>query len=202
MLDVDDQERLIRIEKKHDDLTKKVVHLMENLFKPFQALVFESFTPFKEQMDRIEQKLNTLVEGQAQIEEREGKVMVTLDDILAKAEALGTADDSLEALVKGVQQQLADAAGDPVKKQAIFDSLEANLAKVNASLAANVPPATVVTAPPVAVIIAAADPAATPASVAAAATDAGVTDPAVAAAAADPAATPVSVASAVAAVTP
>lgn len=165
------------------------------------------------QMHRIERKLARIEDSQQRIEEqlrgnqqtlkaileKEGEEIMDLDTILVKCTALTTADDSLEALLAGVKQQLADAAGDPVKEQAIADNLDANLAKVNAALSAGTG-ATVV-APPASVIVAAASPSATPATVAAAAAaDPAANTDAAAAAASAPDATPATVA--VAAATP
>jgi len=64
--------------------------------------------------------------------------MAKLDDILADVEAETTAVDSVSQLIKGLRDQIAAAAGDQAKIDAIFAKLEANKAALAEALAANV----------------------------------------------------------------
>ena len=76
--------------------------------------------------------------------------MNTLDTTLAAVNSESTADDSLIALFKGLQAQIASgglSASDQAKVDAIFAAATANAAKVNQALAAGV--TTPAAAPPV-----------------------------------------------------
>lgn len=74
------------------------------------------------------------------IEENLRKIMASLDDLLADAQAESTADDSIIALLQSVQQQLnAITAGSLTPEQQakvdqVFSILEANKAKVTAAV--------------------------------------------------------------------
>ena len=74
------------------------------------------------------------------------KVMKTLDDISAEVQEETTLIDSVSLLVSGLKQQVSDAlagaavpAATQAKIERIFAALEANKAKLSASLVANTP---------------------------------------------------------------
>lgn len=76
--------------------------------------------------------------------------MATLDEVLAEVTDEGTRLDSIQALIDGIKQQLADAlsgttlpADVQAKVDAVFAGLEANKAKLDKALNAGVetPPA-------------------------------------------------------------
>ncbi len=77
----------------------------------------------------------------------EERIMASLDETLAAVQAESTADDSIIALLQGLQQQLADAlananlsAENQAKVDAIFAQANANSQKIAAAV--NTPPAT------------------------------------------------------------
>ncbi len=65
----------------------------------------------------------------------------TLDDVLAEMEQESTVDDSIIALLNGLQAQVAAAGGNQAKIDAIFAAAQANIAKVSAAVTANTPAA-------------------------------------------------------------
>lgn len=73
----------------------------------------------------------------------EFKEMATLDDVVAEVTAQKTIVASVQALIKGLQDQLAAAiaSGDPAKVQAVLDALKANDAALAAAVPANTPAA-------------------------------------------------------------
>jgi hypothetical protein len=96
---------------------------------------FIAFSP------EIEHKLDLLLE-------RTGKIMATLDEILAKVEEEGTLDDSIIALLNGLKTQLADVLSGVVIPPAVQAKLDAvwtkatdNVAKVSAAITENTPAA-------------------------------------------------------------
>lgn len=84
-------------------------------------------------------------DGQGQIRHMMEKMMDTLDNILADVTEESTKLDSLSAFIAGLKQQIADAlAGTTLppavqaKVDAVFAGVEANKAKVQTALDANV----------------------------------------------------------------
>lgn len=91
-------------------------------------------------IDKIEHKLNRLIEGQ-------WKIMATLDETLAEVTAEDTKVDSIIALIGGLQQQLADALsgatlppGVQAKVDQIFAQATASAGKIDTAISANTPP--------------------------------------------------------------
>lgn len=66
-------------------------------------------------------------------------VAVTINDLIAKVQALKTVDDSVLALIQGIKAQLeaAIAANDPAALQVLADSLDAETARLQAAVTAN-----------------------------------------------------------------
>lgn len=82
-----------------------------------------------------------------QLNQRLDLMARTLDETLAAVQDEGTKEDSLIALVNGIEQQLKDALSgttippaQQAKIDAIFDGLAANSAKVQAAIDANTAP--------------------------------------------------------------
>jgi hypothetical protein len=72
------------------------------------------------------------------------KIMASLDETLDKVTEADTADDSIIALLQGLRDQIATgglSAADQAKVDAIFAKATSSVTKINAALAANVPPA-------------------------------------------------------------
>lgn len=72
------------------------------------------------------------------------KLMASIQDVINDVAAESTVDDSIIALLNGISAQLAAAlaaGGSPAQIQAIKDGLDANIAKINAAITANTPPA-------------------------------------------------------------
>lgn len=67
--------------------------------------------------------------------------MAVLDDLTAAVAAQKSVDDSIEALLDGIAQQLKDAqaTNDPAAIQAIIADLQNNTAKVQAAITKNTP---------------------------------------------------------------
>lgn len=77
-------------------------------------------------------------------------IMVNIDDVLAEVTDEGSRLDSIQTLIDGIKQQLADAlSGATVppavqtKIDAVFAGLTANKGKIDKALNSNVPPAPV-----------------------------------------------------------
>ena len=84
-----------------------------------------------------------------QLSEKLDNIMHTLEETLAAVTDEGTKEDSLIALVEGIQKQLADAlAGTALppavqaKIDAVFQGVTDNATKVQAAIDKNTPPAT------------------------------------------------------------
>ncbi len=97
---------------------------------------------------RVIDRLDNLDRTTQAILANQEKIMATLDEVLTDVTDEGTKLDSLSALIAGLKQQIADAlAGTTLppavqaKIDAVFAGVEANKAKVQAALDANVPPA-------------------------------------------------------------
>ena len=77
------------------------------------------------------------------------KIMATLDEVLAEVTDETTRLDSIQSLIDGIKQQLADALSGATippavqaKVDAVFAGLTTNKAKLDKALNANVPPVT------------------------------------------------------------
>lgn len=95
-----------------------------------------------ESTDRILKRISALeskVEKGFRLEqEREEKIMASLDDLLVEAQRGTTVGDSVLALV----QRLVDSAGgDPAKLQSILDTMKGENDKIEAAVLANTPQA-------------------------------------------------------------
>lgn len=68
-------------------------------------------------------------------------IMATLADLQAEVAAVKTVEDSAEALIAGLAQQLKDALAqnDPAAIQAVIDSLESSKGALAAAVAQNTP---------------------------------------------------------------
>ena len=84
-------------------------------------------------------KLNNLIEGK-------DLIMATLDEILANVTAQATRIDSLNTLMDGIRQQLADALSGAVipadvqrKIDAVFAAAQVNAAKIEEAIRENTP---------------------------------------------------------------
>lgn len=72
------------------------------------------------------------------------KIMASIQDVIDDVAAESTVDDSIIALLNGISAQLAAAlaaGGSPAQIQSIKDGLDANIAKIQAAITANTPPA-------------------------------------------------------------
>src|SRR5665213_1381109 len=74
------------------------------------------------------------------------KIMATLDQVLAEVTDEGTRLDSIDALIVGLQKQVADAlantvisTADQAKLDAVFAGLQSNKAKIDTALNTGVP---------------------------------------------------------------
>jgi len=70
-----------------------------------------------------------------------GDVMANLADLQAEVAAVKTVEDSAEALIAGLAQQLKDALAqnDPAAIQAVIDNLEASKTALASAVAQNTP---------------------------------------------------------------
>lgn len=108
---------------------------------------FISATEVARMFDLILHKLDRL-------QHTEDTMNQSFDDVIAVVTAAKTADESLIALVNGLEAKVADALStthltdaDQAKLDAVFTTATDSVTEVNAALAANVP---VVVAPPAA----------------------------------------------------
>lgn len=85
-----------------------------------------------EQLNRIERKLDQLLSG-------ENRIMADLTGLTAEVARNTTVEGSALALIQGFAAQLAAAGTDPVKLQALQDTLKANDDSLAAAVAANTP---------------------------------------------------------------
>lgn len=113
-------------------------------------------------LGRIEKNLAILVQAAARTLQNEGRIQMTVDDLLAKSQAVldqtkknGDLETSIIGIVnhnndviKDLQKQLADAGTDPTKLQQLSDQLDAilnsetsNATAVAAAVTANTPAA-------------------------------------------------------------
>ena len=67
------------------------------------------------------------------------KMSVELDALTAKVTEIETVDDSIIALVQGLAAQIVALKEDPVALQALADSLQGEIDKVQAAVTANTP---------------------------------------------------------------
>jgi len=82
----------------------------------------------------IFRKLNQIIANQE-------KIMATLADLQNEVAAVKTVEDSAEALIAGLAQQLKDALAqnDPAAIQAVIDNLEASKTALASAVAQNTP---------------------------------------------------------------
>lgn len=85
---------------------------------------------------------------QISIEQKVTHIMATLDQVLADVTAESSQLDSLNALIVGIKQQLADALSGATlppavqaKVDAVFTQAEANATKIATAISANTPAA-------------------------------------------------------------
>lgn len=98
-------------------------------------------------LGRLEHTTNRILRLGVILRNMEGRLMATLDETLAEVTAESTKLDSIQALIDGIRQQLADAlagsgisADGQAKIDAIFAGLTANTAKIDRALTANTGP--------------------------------------------------------------
>ena len=103
----------------------------------FKCLILKSLKRLRQSVDEVLGRLTRL----------ETTMAATLDQVLSDVTAQTTKLDSIVSLITGLKQQLADAlAGTTLppavqaKVDAIFATAEANSAKIDTALSANVPP--------------------------------------------------------------
>lgn len=89
----------------------------------------------KEQLDRIEHKLDRLLR-------MELKEMSKIDDVVADIADLGTVEDSLVALFNAQKEELKNQGLDAAKVDAAFSALEARKKVIADALVASTPNAT------------------------------------------------------------
>jgi len=77
------------------------------------------------------------------IQRGQKKLMATVADLVAKVSELTTVEQSAEALLDGLSQQLKDAvaANDPAAIQGVIDSLDAGKSQLAAAVTRNTPAA-------------------------------------------------------------
>lgn len=79
--------------------------------------------------------------------ERLHHMSAQLDTLTAQVTANNSAIDSAITLINGLAQQIIDTGGDPVKLQALVDSLTAEDTKLAAAIVANTPQVPTPTSP-------------------------------------------------------
>lgn len=96
---------------------------------------------------QIESRLRAIENQIGLINKTLEKIMATLDDVLSEVTDEGNRLDSIQTLIDGIKQQLADAlAGTTLppavqqKVDAVFAGLTANKAKIDTALNTNTPP--------------------------------------------------------------
>jgi predicted butyrate kinase (DUF1464 family) len=94
-------------------------------------------------------QLEKIAEGLTRIEKMGEQIMATLDELLANVTAQTTRIDSLNTLMDGIRQQLADALSGMViapevqrKIDAVFAAAQTNAAKIEEAIAENTPGST------------------------------------------------------------
>jgi len=99
---------------------------------------------YSRQLDQINYKLDWVIKALQLVIKKETALMATLDDVLADVADESTKLDSLQTFVDGLKQMLAEAlAGvklspaQQAKVDSIFDTVEANKAKVLHAMEAN-----------------------------------------------------------------
>jgi hypothetical protein len=93
-------------------------------------------------------KLDELLRLAKKSLQQETHMTVEIDALKVKLAALEAGVDSLIDLAKTLAADFASAKEDPVEIQAIADSVQGELDKVTAAIAADTPPAVPVQAPP------------------------------------------------------
>jgi len=102
----------------------------------------------------IEAKLDEIIRRLTRIEarllEQEGAIMSALDDLTAQVAANASAEASAIQLINGLAAEIAAAANDPVKIEALATQLKTSASALAAAITANTPaapPPTPVTPP-------------------------------------------------------
>jgi len=92
-----------------------------------------------DELTRIHRKLNYLIRESKYQRTVGGALMALIDDLVTKVEAQTTVVTSVEELLVHLSQMIADAGTDPVKLQAVIDTVDANTARLTAAVTANTP---------------------------------------------------------------
>lgn len=96
--------------------------------------ICELFRNHPERMDRLEELLKQLLEGNK-------KIMADLTQLTADVAQLESVDESAITLIAGLAQQIKDAGTDPVALKALTDRMEAESTKLAGAVTANTAPA-------------------------------------------------------------
>lgn len=89
----------------------------------------------------VSRKLDSLIAMVREGFGKETKMSQQLDDLVAEVEEVKGAEASAITLIQGLHDQLVAAGTDPVKLQAVTDSLKASSGALAAAVAANPVPA-------------------------------------------------------------
>lgn len=91
---------------------------------------------------RLEDKVDLILKILQRLENKENFIMATLDETLAAVNAESTVDDSIVALLQGLEAQIKAgglSAADQAKVDAIFSQAQSNSAKISAAVTAGTP---------------------------------------------------------------
>jgi hypothetical protein len=69
-----------------------------------------------------------------QVNRKEDVELANIDDLVTAVAAQGDEITSLEAFIQGLKDQILAAGSDPLKVQAVFDTLESNTARIHAAI--------------------------------------------------------------------
>ncbi len=103
-------------------------------------MFFKNNDRIVDELTRIQRKLNFLIRETKFQRTRGDALMALIDDLVTKVEAQTTVITSVEELLAHLTQMLQDAGTDPVKLQAVIDTVDANTARLTAAVVANTPP--------------------------------------------------------------
>ena len=89
--------------------------------------------------DETRQLLTQILSGITQLLSKQEATKVTLDELQVQVTANTTVEQSAITLIQGLAAQLAAAATDPAKVQALADQLNTSATSLAAAIAANTP---------------------------------------------------------------
>ena len=102
-----------------------------------------------EQLNRIEAKVDLVLDLDRQILVKENVMSAELDVLTAQVQKNTDVEESAIVLIKGLADQIATLKDDPVKLQALSDQLKGEADKLAAAVTANTPPPPLPVPPPV-----------------------------------------------------